>query len=149
MFTLSARSIRSVLIWRDERHFIFQAADCGPPAAICWLKRVTVVSVHFPTAVRQAQRLPTVSSKLWYCICLLLPRRQQSFYSTVFSCLKKFKFQYNGLRFEPAHTAARFSLLRSLIKGRENIFHMTRHEQAVVRPTAIIPSPIQTPAADN
>ena len=39
--------------------------------------------------------------------------------------------------------------LRSPIKVRKVIFHMARHEQAVVRPTAITPSPSPTPAANN
>ena len=107
----------------------------------------------------------------------------QNFYSTVFSCFRKFEFQYNRLLYEPALTAARFSPLRSLIKERENIIHMTRRDvesaikkhqtttvprgfyfilfwaqefrwdycstQAVVRSSAIIPSSILTPAADN
>ena len=41
-------------------------------------------------------RLLDASSELWYCTCPPL-RRQQSFYSTGFSCFKKFKFQYNRL----------------------------------------------------
>ena len=39
--------------------------------------------------------------------------------------------------------------LRSPIKAREVIFHMTRHEHAVVWPTTITPSPSPTPPANN
>ena len=52
---------------------------------------------------------------------LYMPRaRQQSVYSTVFSC---FRFQYNQLRYGPTLTVARFSFLPPL---RENVFHKTR-----------------------
>ena len=58
----------------------------------------SVVSIIFSTAVKHAQRLPAVSSELWYYIYLAL-ERQQSFYSTDFSCFGEFKFQYSGLFF--------------------------------------------------
>ena len=84
------------------------------------------------------QRLPAISSELWYCICLPL-RRQRSFYSTGFSCCTKFKFQYNGLyctvELASAPKLTQYPVLftlRSPVKVREVIFHMTRREKAMV-----------------
>ena len=36
------------------------------------LNRSIRYAINFPTVVKQAQRLPAVSSELWYCICLVL-----------------------------------------------------------------------------
>ena len=47
----------------SQASFHFQAAVWRPSTAIFWLKRVTVVSINFLAAIRQAQRLPSVSSK--------------------------------------------------------------------------------------
>ena len=69
--------------------------------------------------------LSTGFNELLYCICLPL-KRQQSFYSTDFSCCREFKFQYNGLQLAPE--AAKLSPLRSLMEV-EIIFHNTRREQ--------------------
>ena len=69
---------------------IFQEAVYRPSTAIFWFKQVTVNSIIFPTAVKQAQRLPAVSSDLRYCICLVLHRQQSFYIITGFSC---FRFQ--------------------------------------------------------
>ena len=97
---------------------------------ICWLKRVTVVSINFlTTAVRQAQLAPTSCSR----------------------AAENFRFStadYCTVELASAAKLMQYSL-RSLIKETKVIFHMTRHEQAVVRPTAIILSPSPTSAANN
>ena len=67
-----------------------------------WLKRAMVIALYMPA--------PTTAAKLlqyWF-----------------FVLCRKFKFQYNGLEYEPALTAV---LLQSLIQGKV-IFENTRRE---------------------
>ena len=83
-------------------------------------------SNNFSTAIKQAQRLPSDSSELWYCIPGM-PRAPSAakLLQYWFFMLYVIQFQYNRLRYEPALTAAIFSLLPFL---RENNFYKTRRE---------------------
>ena len=76
------------------------------------------------------QRLPADSSKLWCCICLPL-RRQQSFYSTGFSCCREFKFHYNELLYYRACVSSKaYTVLFAISAKRKRKF--TRHATKIV-----------------
>ena len=83
------------------------------------LNRSIHYAINFPAVVKTGLATTACFKRT---MALYMPRaRQQSFYSTDFPC---FRFQYNGLRYDLAPTAARFPLLLSL---RENGFYKTRH----------------------
>ena len=76
------------------------------------------------------QRLPDGSSELWYCICLPL-RRQQSFYSTSFSCCREFKLQYNILLYCRACFSTKAYIVLFVISDKRK-GKFTRHAANIV-----------------
>ena len=132
-------------------------------------KSSVVFDQFFNSSQTSYQRLPAGSSKLWYCICLPL-RRQQSFYSSGFSCCREFKFHHYGLLYCRACVSSEaYTVLFAISDKRKRKF--TRHAtnivthrvytqgaqkfrsdycstQAVARFSAI-PSPSPTSASNN
>ena len=93
------------------------------------------------------QRLPAGSSELWYCICLPL-RRQQRFTLLLFFHAVG-NSNLSTTNYSTVELGSTGKLTQYFLQGKGVIFHMVHREQAVVRPTAIIPPPSPTLASNN